>query len=105
MPPSFSSVQHSFIRVDLEFQTQSGCCWMTMAKAYAAARRRLLVQRVSAFNERYTRLRGGPADPRHSNPYYKEWSAKVRSPDGVDADPFRSSERVDVSTRNENRAK
>ena len=40
-----------------------------------------LIEQVSLFNERYPRPRGGPADPRFSNPYFKGWAGGVRSPE------------------------
>lgn len=33
----------------------------------------ILAVLVRRFNERYARPRGGPADPRGSNPYFKDW--------------------------------
>jgi putative transposase len=44
-------------------------------------RRRILVETIRRFNERYTRQRVWPSDPRFNNPYYKDWAAKVRSPE------------------------
>lgn len=37
----------------------------------------ILGELVRRFTERYTRLRGGPADPRLSNSCFKEWAASV----------------------------
>lgn len=34
----------------------------------------ILSELVRRFGERYTRLKGGPADPRLSNPYFKDWA-------------------------------
>lgn len=37
----------------------------------------ILAQLVRRFGERFTRLKGGPADPRFSNPYFRDWKATV----------------------------
>ncbi len=37
----------------------------------------ILVELVRRFNERFTRPKGGPADPRLSNPYFRQWKAQV----------------------------
>ena len=49
--------------------------------------RATLVERVSAFNARFPRPRGGPADPRWSNPYFREWADQVRSPEAAASSP------------------
>ena len=49
--------------------------------------RATLVERVSAFNARFPRPRGGPADPRWSNPYFRDWADQVRSPEAVASSP------------------
>lgn len=49
--------------------------------------RATLVERVAAFNARFPRPRGGPADPRWSNPYFREWAGQVRSPEAVPSPP------------------
>ena len=41
--------------------------------------RSTLIEQTRLFNERFTRPRGGPADPRFSNPYFKDWAGGVRS--------------------------
>ena len=41
--------------------------------------RSTLVESTQAFNQRFTRPRGGPADPRWHNPYFQDWAAWVRS--------------------------
>ena len=41
-------------------------------------RKQLLIELVSQFNERYTRPRGGPADPRFTNPYFTHWAKAQR---------------------------
>lgn len=41
-------------------------------------RKRLLVDLVCQFNARYTRPRGGPADPRFTNPYFSPWAQAHR---------------------------
>ena len=43
--------------------------------------RSTLIEQTRLFNERFTRPRGGPADPRLFNPYFKEWAEGVRSPE------------------------
>ena len=43
------------------------------------SRKHLLQGLVSQFLERYPRPRGGPADPRWFNPYFKAWADEVRS--------------------------
>ena len=43
--------------------------------------RSALIEQTMLFNERFTRPRGGPADPRFSNPYFKGWAGGVRSPE------------------------
>lgn len=42
-------------------------------------RQHLLRDLVFQFSERHTRPRGGPADPRFSNPYFKDWATAVKS--------------------------
>lgn len=37
----------------------------------------ILAELVRRFGERHARARGGPADPRLSNPYFKDWTAEV----------------------------
>jgi len=37
----------------------------------------ILAELVTRFNERHPRPQGGPADPRFSNPYFREWKAQV----------------------------
>ncbi len=37
----------------------------------------ILAELVSRFNERHPGPKGGPADPRLSNPYFREWKAQV----------------------------
>lgn len=54
----------------------------SVVSSLSGSRRRVkttLSECVSRFNERFPRPRGGPADPRFSNPYFKDWAAKVRS--------------------------
>lgn len=46
-----------------------------------SGRSQLLVELVRGFDQRHTRPRGGPADPRFSNPYFKDWKTGVRLPD------------------------
>lgn len=48
---------------------------------YMATRTRIertLRERVRAFTERFTRPRGGPADPRWGNPYFADWADTYR---------------------------
>jgi putative transposase len=48
---------------------------------YTATRTRIeltLRDRVRAFTERFTRPRGGPADPRWDNPYFADWADTYR---------------------------
>lgn len=71
----------------------------------AWSRQAFLLERTRAFQERHTRPRGGPADPRYTNRYFPDWQIAVRSPDGGSTDPFRSFEQVHPSTCNKNRAK
>jgi hypothetical protein len=47
----------------------------------------ILAERTRSFNERYTRPRGGPADPRWTNPYFKEWVTAVRSSEAATSPP------------------
>jgi putative transposase len=54
---------------------------VTVPGVQGAGRRQLLVQLSREFDQRYTRPRGGPADPRFSNPYFKNWQILVRLPD------------------------
>ena len=44
------------------------------------SRKHLLQDLVFQFLERHPRPRGGPADPRFSNPYFRAWADGVRSP-------------------------
>ena len=53
-----------------------------------AQRRSLLLKRVQAFQARHTRPRGGPADPRWTNPYFKGLVSGVRSSGGFSDEPF-----------------
>ena len=53
-----------------------------------AQRRSLLLKRVLAFQARHTRPRGGPADPRWTNPYFKGLMHGVRSSGEFGNDPF-----------------
>ena len=53
-----------------------------------AQRRSLLLKRVQAFQARHTRPRGGPADPRWTNPYFKGLFPRVRSSGGFSDEPF-----------------
>ena len=53
-----------------------------------AQRRHLLLKRVQAFQARHPRPRGGPADPRWTNPYFKGLMHGVRSSGGFGNDPF-----------------
>jgi hypothetical protein len=55
------------------------------------SKQQILIEMIRHFNERYTRPRGGPADPRLTNPYFKEWSTQVRS---TEARMLPSSQRV-----------
>jgi putative transposase len=57
----------------------------------AWSRQAFLLERTRAFQERHTRPRGGPADPRYTNRYFPYWQIAVRSSDGDTTDPFRSS--------------
>jgi hypothetical protein len=67
------------------------------------SKQQILTEMIRRFNERYTRPRGGPADPRLTNPYFKEWNTQVRS---TEAEMLPSSQRVlECPTRNANRAK
>ncbi len=45
----------------------------------ALHRREILDTLVRQHVQRFTRLRAGPADPRRSNPYFREWLASVTS--------------------------
>ena len=49
--------------------------------------RATLVERINAFNARFPRPRGGPADPRWSNPYFREWANQVRSTEAAASSP------------------
>lgn len=50
-------------------------------------RTHLLQALVFQFLERHPRPRGGPADPRFSNPYFKDWASQVRSPEAASSPP------------------
>ena len=53
-----------------------------------AQRRQILLKRVQAFQARHTRPRGGPADPRWTNPYFKGLMHGMRSSGGFSDEPF-----------------
>ena len=53
-----------------------------------AQRRQILLKRVQAFQARHTRPRGGPADPRWTNPHFKGLVSGVRSSGGFSDEPF-----------------
>ena len=47
------------------------------------SRQHILVEATRCFNERYTRPRGGPADPRFTNPYFVSWArAQIKKTTG-----------------------
>jgi putative transposase len=50
---------------------RSGCASGSSTKI---GRQHTLTELVRQFNERFTRPRGGPADPRFTNPYYADWA-------------------------------
>ena len=51
------------------------------------SRTHLLQDLVFQFLERHPRPRGGPADPRLSNSYFKDWASEVRSPGTASSSP------------------
>ena len=44
-------------------------------------RQHLLVELTRHFNARHTRPRGGPTDPRFTNPYFRDWANAQSSPE------------------------